>query len=196
MSILEKIKLYISITESEGIIRRYFVNNTFDSALTTMGIIFGVHTTTSDPRIVLAATLGATIATFTSGITSAYLSEVAEKKAQLMEIQQAMLTKLTRSLQAQASKIAPIFMAIINGFSPLIATALIVSPYILNVFSLIPSDNIFLYSILIALGILFSLGTFLGSVSKENLFLAGTRTLFIAFLTMVIIYFLSYTRLF
>lgn len=196
MSILEKIKLYISITESEGIIRRYFVNNTFDSALTTLGIIFGVHTTTSDPRIVLAATLSATVATFTSGITSAYLSEVAEKKAQLMEIQQAMLTNLTRSLQFQASKIAPIFMAIINGVSPVIATALIVSPYILNIFGLIPSDNIFLYSILIALGILFSLGAFLGKVSKENLFLAGSKTLFIAFLTMVIIYFLSYTRLF
>lgn len=195
MSLLERIKLYISITESEDIVRRYFVNNTFDSALTTLGIIFGVHTSTADPRIVVAATLGATVATFTSGITSAYLSELAEKKAQLKEIQDAMLTKLTRSLQFQASKTAPIVMAIVNGVSPLIATGLIISPYILNIFNIIPQTYIFQYSILISLGILFFLGAFLGKVSKENMFLASLRTTAIAFLTMIILYLLSYTKL-
>ncbi|MBI2672652.1 VIT1/CCC1 transporter family protein [Candidatus Woesearchaeota archaeon] len=195
MGILERIKLYISITESEDIIRRYFVNNTFDSALMTLGIIFGIHTTTSDPRIVIAATLGATVATFTSGMTSAYLSEVAEKKAQLKEIQDAMLTKLTKSLQVQASKTAPIIMAVVNGISPVIGAALIISPYILNIFGIIPATNIFIYSLLIALSILFFLGAFLGKVSNENIFLAGFRTILIALLTMAILFLLSYTKL-
>ena len=188
MKFLGQIGLLLKISRSTGIARRYFVTNGFDGALTMLGLIMGFRHGGGVPiGIALSACLGATIALAMSGLSSAYISEAAERKKELQELERAMLAELNDSAHAMAAKLAPIYIALVNGLAPLLFSLLITLPLWLAYWGLpLPLSP---YDAALAFGfcLIFLLGIFLGRISGGFWLLAGLRTVAIAAITSLLI---------
>ena len=95
MGTLTRWKLYVKMTDLGDIARRYFVMNFFDGVLTVLGIVIGSFilflggNAPTKLEIVVPA-LATSIAIGISGITGGYLSERAERKRNIIEMQRAM----------------------------------------------------------------------------------------------------------
>jgi predicted membrane protein (TIGR00267 family) len=131
--------------------------------------------------------MGAAIVLFMSGISSAYLSESAERRKELQELERAVLTDLEDSDYGQASRYVPVMVAMVNGLSPLLLSLLIISPlwFAQQGFLLVFSP--FVTAIIIAVAVIFLLGIFLGRVSRTFWLWSGLRSLAVALLTLMII---------
>ena len=63
MSLFQQVKFLLRITRTRDIVRRYFVVNGFDGALTMLGLIIGfLVSTPADLSLIINACLGAAIA--------------------------------------------------------------------------------------------------------------------------------------
>ena len=178
--------LYLSL--SRGIIRRYFVVNGFDGALTMLGLLTGFHIggkVTLD--VVIGACLGAAVALAISGLTSAYLSESAERRRSLSELEAAMVTDLSGTAHSHAVWVLPPLIALVNGIAPLLISLIIITPLWLAhagmALPLAPLPT----SIATALLCIFGLGVFLGRVGGTSWLWSGIKTLLVASVTMLII---------
>jgi len=192
MGIVHPFGLLLRITRSHAIARRYFVVNGFDGALTMLGIITGFYVSGgATPAVTISACLGAAIALGMSGLSSAYISEAAERRQELKELESAMVTDLTGSAHAQAARFIPAFIAMVNGLAPLVISLAIITPLwlatLVEAFPFAPLQT----AIAVALVIIFLLGVFLGRISGTFWLLAGLRTLLIALLTCGIIIMLT-----
>ena len=176
------------IKRAEGIARRYFITNGFDGALTLLGLMVG-FASSNDVALPTAikAGLGASVALFMSGISSAYLSETAERKKELRELEGALLTDLSESDYGKASRYVPVVVALVNGLSPLIIALLILMPLWLADSGMQLPVSPFIAAIIVALIVIFLLGIMLGRLSKEFWLWTGLRTLAIAGLTILLI---------
>lgn len=188
---LRRFFLLLDLSRYHFIGRRYFIVNGFDGALTMLGILLGFYQVgnTTIPMIT-GACLGAAIALGVSGFSSAYISESAERQKELKELESAMATSLEKSAHAQAARLSPALIALINGSSPLLLSLIIMLPLWFTAISdylvLSPIES----AISVALFEIFSLGIYLGKISGQFWLLSGFRTLLIALITGVIIYLL------
>lgn len=190
MSFVLDARLMLHILRAQNITRRYFITNGFDGALTILGMVTGFYISgMTDISIAISACLGATIALFISGLSSAYLSEKAEREKELLELEQALILDLKASDYGQASRYLPIMVALVNGFSPLILSLLILMPLFLAERINFLFASPFINSIVIALISVFLLGVFLGKISHTFWLWSGLRTLIIAIFTVFIILF-------
>lgn len=189
---LRQLQHLIEISKSHDIARRYFVVNGFDGALTTLGLLVGFYlSNNTNIHIVITACLSAAIALGMSGFSSAYVSEAAERKREFRELQSAMISDLSGSPHAKASIWMPLLIAITNGLSPLILSLIIIIPLLFSQFGYpLPFDP-YEAGIGIAFFLIFLLGVFLGSVSGTFWILSGLQTLFIAVVTIILIYLIS-----
>jgi predicted membrane protein (TIGR00267 family) len=188
-NILKKAEFLLTITRSEGIARRYFVVNGFDGALTMLGMILGFHFSSSAPlNITINACLGAAIALGVSGVSSAYISERAERRRDLLKLEEAMLKNLQKSAHSEAARWVPLMIALINGAAPLFISLVILSPLLLAQSGIVlPVSPLFL-AIILALIIVFLLGVFLGRIAGVSWLRSGLQTLFVAISTSLLIY--------
>ncbi len=187
----KQLPLLFKITRSRSILRRYFVVNGFDGALTMLGIIMGFYISDWENLVVIMnACFGAAVALGMSGLTSAYISESAEQKKQLSEIEQAMVKDLENSAYGQAARLLPFVTAAVNSLSPMVISLIIISPIWAATLALeLPFDALEM-ALLLAFAILFILGMFLGRISGTYWLWSGIRTLLIAIITAGLIYLL------
>ena len=189
MNIFRKANFLLSITRSQEIVRRYFVVNGFDGALTMLGMILGFQFSATTPlSVTLNACMGAAIALGVSGISSAFISEQAERRRALLKLEEAMLEDLQESAHSEAVRWVPMIIALVNGSAPLLFSLIILSPLLLTQagFSL-PISPLTL-AILLALTIVFLLGVFLGRIAGTSWLGSGLQTLFIALTTSLLIF--------
>ncbi len=185
----KQLSLLFSITPSQSILRRYFVVNGFDGALTMLGIIMGFYISDSIKlTIIMNTCLGAAIALGMSGLVSAFVSESAEQKKQLGDLEQAMVKDLGSSAYGDAARLLPYVTAAVNSLSPLIIALIIISPIWAATLSFELSIGAVETAMLIAFLILFLLGVFLGRISGTYWLWSGIRTLFIAIVTAGLIF--------
>lgn len=98
--------------------RRYVVTNGFDGALTLLGMVAGFQASgATDMHVAFSACLGAAVALFVSGLSSAYLSEKAERKAELKTLEQALMVSLEHTDYGRASRYLPWMVSLANGFA-------------------------------------------------------------------------------
>jgi predicted membrane protein (TIGR00267 family) len=181
-------RVSLHVGRARGITRRYFVTNGFDGALTMMGLIVGFRSTGNVTLpIAITACLSAAVALCMSGLSSAYLSETAERKKELQDLEQALLSDLSKSDYGKASRFVPILVAMVNGLSPLGISLIIITPLWLAESGIQLPFPPFLLAISIALFIILMLGVMLGRLSNEFWLWTGLRTLAIAGLTMLVI---------
>lgn len=184
--------ILLHIYRARGIARRYFITNGFDGALTMLGLLAGFYTSgTVSLSVAISGCLGAAIALFMSGISSAYLSESAERKKELQELEQAVLRDLQDSDHGQASRYVPVMVALVNGLSPLLLSLLIISPLWFARQGFFPGFSPFAAAIILALAVIFLLGIFLGRVSRTFWLWSGLRSLAVALVTLMIIVFFT-----
>lgn len=181
---LDRARLWLKLTRSHGIARRYFVVNGFDGALTMLGLIMGFRVSdASDLGLVLNACLGAAIALGVSGVSSAYVSEAAERRKALSELEDAMARDLGGSAHGRAAHWVPLLIALVNGAAPLVISLFILSPLLLARAGMVLPWSPLLLALGCAFFSIFLLGVFLGRVSGKHWLRSGLQTLLIALIT-------------
>lgn len=188
MGFVDRLRFWFHLGGAHDIARRYFVVNGFDGALTMLGLISGFQLAgTEDLRVMISGCLGAAVALGISGVTSAYLSEAAERRRALAKLEQAMLHDLSDSEHASAARFLPLLVAITNGVAPLLLSLIIISPlWLARVGVALPIDPLPL-AIVLALFSIFALGIFLGRIGGTHWLLSGLKALLIGVVTMLLI---------
>ena len=185
---LEKISLALRISRSKIIVRRYFITNGFDGVLTMLGLLVGFRVSGSiETEILLATGFGAAIALAVSGLSSAYISESAERKHELDNLRSAMMDDLDGSAHEEAAKIVPVFVALVNGFSPFLFAQLILLPLWFATTNILIITAPVDISIGIAMVLVFLLGVYIGRLSGIFWLWAGLRAALLARAIVVLI---------
>jgi len=188
MNPVDQIRLVLRITRTHSIVRRYFVVNGFDGALTMLGLFIGfIFSSPSNLSVIINACMGAAIALGVSGVSSAYISEQAEQQRSLSKLEDAMVADLQEGVHGKATRWVPMLIALVNGSAPLIISILVITPlWLANSGVTLFMPPLYLASI-VALIIIFLLGVFLGQVSNISWLRSGVRTLLIAIITILLI---------
>ncbi len=189
MKLLSQIKFLMDITRTHDIVRRYFVVNGFDGALTMLGLLTGfLLSSTPSLTLVINACLGAAIALGVSGVSSAYVSETAERRRELSELEDAMITDLRQSSHAEAARWVPMLIALVNGAAPFLISLIIVTPlWLANQGYALPFAPLYL-SIGVSFVLIFFLGVFTGRISGASWLMSGFKTLLVSLVTIALIY--------
>jgi predicted membrane protein (TIGR00267 family) len=188
MNWYQRIAFLLSITRTRGIARRYIVVNGFDGALTMLGLLMGFQAGGGvTPGIAVSACLGAALALAVSGISSAYLSEVAERHKALRELENAMVEPLRNSAHAEAARVVPFLVGLANGLSPLLVSCTIMVPLWLAAAGVVLPHDPLVLAIAVAFVAIFVLGAFLGKIGSVFWLWSGLRAVLIAVLTCALI---------
>ena len=187
--VLQRLREYNNLANISEIGRRYFAMNAFDGVLTIIGVLMGNLTArVEEPQIVVSTGLATCTAMGISGLWGAYLTEAAERKRDLDELSRYTLTDLNNTRIGKASRVAVVTVAVIDGLAPFLAALIVLIPFFAA--GLFPAITWVYYTSLgMALLALFSLGLFLGHISRGNLILYGVRTV-VAGLVSILISFL------
>jgi len=194
----ERVMRALELTQGVEIARRYLAMNAFDGALTMLGLILG-GLITIDPlnptpgfNAILLAAAGTSIAMAISGFSGSYLAESAERDREVDEIGRAMLTDMSNSMYARASRTTSVVVAVVDGASPAVAAIIVMMPLFFVPSGVLPYTTAFYMAIVICMILLFLLGIFLGSVSKKSIWSYGAKTLFAGLMTAILMFLISW----
>ncbi|MFP4343675.1 MAG: VIT1/CCC1 transporter family protein [Anaerolineales bacterium] len=167
---------YNKISKAGEIARRAFANNSFDGILTMIGVVMGnFFVGVDDPTVVLVTGLSTALAIGISGGWGAYLTESAERRHAVGELEQFTLTNLQNTKIGRASRMAVLTVAAVDGLSPFLSALIVILPFFLA--PLLHSTTYAYYaSMIMALISLFGLGIYLGNISKERMIYSGIKT--------------------
>ncbi len=178
----------LEITGGVEIIRRYFVINGFDGVLTTFGILLAAFLSGEmEVGSLLWAILGGSIAMSVSGLWGAYVVEFSERKREIKELERKLFKKLENTRLEKAIVTTSVIAGIVNGFSPLLFSLLNIIPLFLTYVGLLPYYISLRASIILSIILLFTLGSFLGKLSRENVFAFGAKMTLAAVLVIVFV---------
>jgi predicted membrane protein (TIGR00267 family) len=190
-AVSSKIRLYLRVTKASGIARRYFVMNGFDGAMTVFGVVLGSWIAgVTRPEIIILAGLGACLAMGLSGFFGAYIAERAERERHLKELEKATHNHVD-PIQYEASRFVEVYVALIDGLSPVLTAIVSITPFILVSLKWMPVWNAYVASLTLSLASLFLLGIYLGKVAKENGWLYGIMMITVGALTALMIFFIQ-----
>ena len=166
---------YRRIASIDEMGRRKFANNAFDGILTMVGVVMGSYVGgVREPRIIVSTGLATCMAMGISGFWGAYVTESAERKRELQDLEHAMLRDLGETEQARASRFAAIVVSVIDGLSPLVAGMFVLLPF-LFAGAWFAAGTSYVAALAMAFLLLFGLGVFLGKVARENALVGGIR---------------------
>jgi predicted membrane protein (TIGR00267 family) len=172
----ENIAEYLQVTRAKGILRRYFVMNAFDGAMTSLGVVIGSYIAAiGDPHTVINVILMSGVAMAVSGFSGTYMTESAERARSLNELEDSMLIDMGATMYGKASRFVSVFAAVIDGSAPFLASLPCILPFALTMLGLVPIQLAFYASIGASLLVLFVLGVFLGRLSEKRAFVAGLQ---------------------
>ena len=193
LAVLKEIAEYRRIAEIDQIGRRYLAMNAFDGVLTMIGVLMGSYIGgIKEPRVVLYTGLATSLAMGISGFSGAYMTETAERKRDLQELEGAMLRDLGHTKQARAFNFAVLVVSVIDGLAPLVAGISVLAPFVFPGLLGDMKSNYFV-ALGIAFILLFGLGAFLAKIARENVVRSGLRML-VAGLACVLLSFLLGTN--
>ncbi|MHA1143546.1 MAG: hypothetical protein ACTSRW_02345 [Candidatus Helarchaeota archaeon] len=202
LKLIKKWKQYAEISEVMPIVRRFFVMNAFDGALTTLGIIIGAWISNGgflnmlgvNSSFIFSSTLtyyvtmtglATAIAMGVSGLWGSYLTEAAERAKEVHDLELAMAKKkgdFAKSLYGKAQRFASILAALVDGLSPAMAALICLIPFFIGLPFNVPNPFIFPISLLLTFIVLFVLGMFLGKISKKSLIFYGLKMMLAGFM--------------
>ena len=157
------------------IARRYFVSNGFDGALTGVGVTVGAYLSgVPDGLTVIKIGLGGAVGLTTSGVWSVWEIERAEMRAELHDIEDAMLTDLSDTHIEREKTSTQVVNAVMSGLGPLFGMVLPLTPFLFEGagLSLFQATII---SVAVAVGVLFAFGAYMASISRQRWYVAGIR---------------------
>jgi len=164
--------------------------NFFDGSMTMLGILMGTYISgTLNLKVTVNAGLGACFAMGVSGLFGTYMAEKTETSKRIKDLEKALLSDLSNSLHEKAYFYTSLWVAFVDGISPMIAASIAIIPLILSLYGLIHASFALLLSLALIMISLFILGAFLGKISGESIiswgfqmFIAGVFTALIIIL--------------
>ena len=157
------------------IARRYFVSNGFDGALTGVGVTVGAYLSGIDDGLtVISLGLGAAVGLTTSGVWSVWEIERAEMRAEIQDVEDAMLTDLSDTQVERDRMSNQVVNALMSGLGPLLGLVVPLTPFLFEgaVFTLFQAT---LASVAMAVAVLFTFGAYMASISRQRWYVAGIR---------------------
>lgn len=183
-----KIREALELFDAGPIMRRYFVINFFDGAVTTLGVLISAFLVgLSSPLEVAVPVLGVGISMFTSGFLGTFFTELAEREREIEEMKSYLLEELDESYYAKALRIVSIIVGVIDGLSPLLASVIGLLPMIIGHYLGRSFRTAFFISIIFVFGEMFVLGMKLGEISGKNPVIYGLEMLIIGLVTGLLI---------
>ncbi|MFB6155771.1 MAG: VIT1/CCC1 transporter family protein [Haloferacaceae archaeon] len=172
---LDDLRAALAREEVRSISRRYFISNGFDGTLTSVGVAMGAFLSgVPDGLTVVKIGVGAAVGLGTSGVWSVWEIERAEKRAEIRDLERAMITDLDDT-QIQRRKYAGrVVNAVTSGLGPLIGILLPLTPYLFEG-SVLTMAQATVLAVAVGIGLLFSFGAYMGSVAELNWFVTGVR---------------------
>jgi len=189
------------------IARRKFFNNCFDGALTCAGIVSGIFiiflagSSNFAPKDVIITGFATALAIGISGLWGAFLSEEAERKKKMLDMNKEMAIteeedvktdkfkknkKKEKPLLEKAEYFATIIASLVDGGAPVLGSSLPLIPFF---FGLALTFIHFIFSYIILAVLLIYLGIYLGKISgggrakyAMHLVTAGVVTLLVSIL--------------
>lgn len=158
------------------VLRRFFINTLFDSTFMQMGIIIGsTFAANPDLRLVIGTLISSSVALGISSGVSVYESEKLERERRVAELEKALFRNLDHTMITENYKTYAIVLSIVNFLTPFMCCGIVIIPLVLAMFRLTSIVTASWASILLALGILFVAGTYLGRLGRQNPFIKGLR---------------------
>jgi predicted membrane protein (TIGR00267 family) len=186
MRYLDRFRRYLEVTNALEIARRLFVMNAFDGTLTILGVIIGAHLSgMADPRAIITAGIGGSLAMGISGISGAFMAERAERRRDQRKLESAMLRNMDDTHFARASRFATLVVAVVDGISPAICAMVLIVPFLMV--PAIGIDTAFYISISLSLILLFVLGIFLARISDERPITTGLQMILVGIITIILV---------
>ena len=171
----ERIRRAVGDEDVRSISRRYFISNGFDGTLTSIGIAVGAFLSgVGSGLTVVQVGVGAAVGLGTSGVWSVWEIERAEKAVEMAKIEQAMLRDLRDTELAATKRTGRFINAAMSGIGPLIGVLVPMIPFAFESGRLTMRTATTL-SVLLGIGLLFSFGAYLGSISRQKWYWAGVR---------------------
>ncbi len=172
---MQKLKSHIALTKSGAIARRYFVIGAFDGALTILGVILGAYVSEGHThpelakQLIIGAGFAGGIALAVSSTVGAYEAERVEHVLSHKHLEKAMLRPV-EGTRKEAMRVSVGISAIVHGVAPLLAAFVPLIP-----FFFLDLDTAVVTAIMMTIGFLFFLGSYLGSLMKEMILYTGLR---------------------
>ncbi|WP_256393089.1 VIT1/CCC1 transporter family protein [Natronoarchaeum rubrum] len=158
-----------------SISRRYFVSNGFDGTLTSIGVIVGaVLSGVSEGVTVVTIGLGAAVGLGTSAVWSVWEIERAETRAEILRIEEAMLTDLDDTRVQREQRGARVIHATASGLGPLIGVLVPLAPFLFEgtVFSMAEAGVV---GVGLGIAVLAVFGAYMGSISGQRWYVSALR---------------------
>ncbi|AZH26183.1 VIT1/CCC1 transporter family protein [Haloplanus aerogenes] len=175
VSIQRLLRRLLANEDVVSISRRYFVSNGFDGTLTAIGIVVGaVLSGIPDGATVIKIGLGAAVGLGTSAVWSVWEIERAETRAQILQLERAMLTDLDDTRIQREQHGARFLHAIMSGLGPLIGILIPLTPFLFegSVFTMTEAGVV---AVGLGVGVLGAFGAYMGSISGQRWYVAAAR---------------------
>ena len=193
MKILDKLRENLSMVGGENILRRYFVMNGFDGALTALGIIIAsLIVESTEVKTLLFLGIGASISMGVSGFWIAYLTERAERTKEIKELEKDMVTELNDTKFTKANFWTSLIIAAVDGISPFMFSMISISPFLFVIPGWIAMTTGYIIAISLVGVEVIILGVFLGAISKENRFIYALKIIPAALIVAGLTYLLEF----
>ena len=158
-----------------AISRRYLVSNGFDGTLTAIGVIIGaVLSGVPGGFTVIKIGLGAAIGLTTSALWSVWEIERAETRAEILRMEQAMLTDLDDTRIEREQSGARVVHVLASGLGPLIGILVPLTPFLFEgtVFTMAEAA---IAGVGLGVLILGTFGAYMGSISGQRWYVSAAR---------------------
>jgi len=196
-SLVKRIEKELELTDRVQVIRRHVALEVFDGVLPVLGIIMaGIVSLHFEPAFfafepILLASLGTSVAMFIAGFSASYLTEEAEGKIILEELEASRPKQYSHKVLVKAERESALVVSLVDGLTPAIAILVCISPLFLVFPGWLQPLYAFYASLCVGLVLLLLLGGFLGWMAKANILIYGLKTLAAGGLTLLITYIIS-----
>jgi predicted membrane protein (TIGR00267 family) len=175
MSLLSELRVLLGKEDVRAISRRYFISNGFDGTLTSIGVIVGsVLSGVPDGLTVVKIGLGAAIGLGTSALWSVWEIERAETKAEVLQMEEAMLTDLDDTRIEQQHRGERVLHALMSGLGPTIGVVIPLLPFLVEG-TLLSMTEAAAIAVALGVGILSTFGAYMGSISGQRWYVSAAR---------------------
>ncbi len=172
----ERFSRALDYSDKTVAVRRYFFSNSFDGVLAVMGLSLGASIVPgTQASTVVFAGIGMSIAMLVSSISGIYLTESAETKRMIKELQESLLHDVRGTVIEKAGATGTLIASLVGGISTFALALTVLSPHIISMFYKEFEPVASYASTMIGLAILFILGLFLGRLSRISSLKAGIR---------------------
>jgi len=166
----ERLRHYILISGADEIIRRYVVINSFDGLITAFGIVNGLSLSGNlRSELAVISCISSGISMALSGFLGVYMSEKAEREADIRELERHLASSLEGTDIDRAMRVSVVLAALIDSVSPFLSAFIVTIPFILSLYSILTVEQAYYGFMVASVSFLAFLGYVMGRRSGRGL---------------------------